>query len=154
MTTRQRIEGTIQGYVSLSPTSRRDTDGVTLRIPNGSRDSYVGRMIQVEHFIRVKVVTRGCCVSNPETTLDINVSRPSQLFTSSSPDAPTPFPSAPFMDEDEIVVEATVLPPDWTPQTSDTVTLPMANVISSTPVEGSANVPYSHPTPSAPFKTK
>jgi len=154
LTKQQRIMSTMQEFVSLSPSSARDTDIVTLRIPNGSRDSYSGNMIQVEHFVRVKVVTNGCCLSNPETTVDINVSRP--LLTSPSNDEPPPpVPSAPFMDEDEVVVEATALPPGWSPQTNDTFMIPMADVVSSSPGEESAGAQYQNPTVvPLPFATK
>lgn len=150
MSMEQRIENTVQEYMSLSPTSRGAMDSsydVPLHIPNGSRDSYDGRMIQVEHFVRVKVVTRGCCVSNPETTVDINITRPSQVFTST--DESTPMPSAPYMDEDQPIVEATVLPADWSPQTSDLVTVPLATIVSTSPAGGGSDGPYSSPKSSA-----
>ncbi len=151
----QRLD-TSQQYMSLSPTSGGANPSsvvVPLRIPNVARDSYVGRMIQVEHFVRVKVITEGCCVSNPETTADINISRPSQLFMSTE-ELP-PVPSAPYMDEDEIVVEATPLPPGWTPQTSDLYTIPVVHAISSSPAGagGRFDEPYSASIPLAPAST-
>jgi hypothetical protein len=134
MNTEQKIERAVQEFVSLSPSSRlrNASQDVNLRIPNNARDTFSGRMIQVEHFVRVKVVTRGCCVSNPETTVDINVMRPSEMFSSNS-DSPPPMPSAPFMDEQEPIAEATALPANWSPLTSDVYTVPIANVISVSP---------------------
>jgi len=140
MTWEERLEE----YVTLSATSARSNDPtqlVSLRIPHSSRDTYTGRLIQVEHFVRVKVVTDGCCITNPETTVDILISRTPQMFTSN--DGPgAPLPSAPFMDESEIVVEATALPPGWSPETSDLVTIPVANVIS---VSDAGQSQYSSP---------
>lgn len=133
-TTEQMIENTMQEFESLSPNSRSNNPCqlVNLSIPNNSRDTYSGRMIQVEHFVRVKVVTRGCCVSNPETTIDISIMRPSQAsFTSNNTTEPAPPPSAPhYEDEDIPVVEATPLPVGWSPVTSEVFNVPMANVIS------------------------
>lgn len=148
----QDVENTVQEFASLSQNSRMSNSfqNVDTYIPHRARDTYSGRMIQVEHFVRVKVVTQGCCVSNPETTADICISRPSEMF--SSDDALPPVPSAPFMeDEDKHVVEATILPPDWSPLTSDIVMLPVANVISiSTPEGGSYYSSQSQPAYSAP----
>ena len=142
MSTEQRIEQTISEVVSLSPTSRMGPGQmVNVSTPHNARDSYCGRMIQVQHFVRVMVVTKGFCVSNPETTADVIVTRPLQAFYDNSgagnnndgeqmQSPPPPVPSAPFMDEGEQpIVEATVLPPDWSPLTSDTVTIPVADVV-------------------------
>lgn len=152
MSTAQRIEETAQDYTSLSPIARGMGHGteqiVNLSTPHNARDSYSGRLIQVEHFVRVKVVTHGVCVSNPETTADVTVMRPSDAFYNHSDNdgsllhehpspAPPPMPSAPpfIDDEEEIIVEATVLPPDWSPLTSEVVTLPVADVVIVSNVE-------------------
>mmetsp|Transcript_9428 Transcript_9428/g.11927 ORF Transcript_9428/g.11927 Transcript_9428/m.11927 type:complete len:449 (-) Transcript_9428:97-1443(-) len=118
-------------YVSLFPTSGSNTVGsqhVNLSIPHNSRDTYSGRMIQVDHYVRIKVITPGCCRSNPESTVDIRVTRPSQMITLSD----MPAPSAPIMDDNQTLPEAVALPPNWSPQTCDVVTLPIATVISVT----------------------
>jgi hypothetical protein len=136
--TERRRNQTDPEYVSMSPTSRMGNSSrtVNVRVPPQARDTFGGRMIQVDHFIRVRVVTEGFCVSNPETTSDIQISRPSQNLSSTNDENPAamPFPSAPFMDEncqEEQIVEATALPPDWSPLLSDVVTLPIASVVSA-----------------------
>lgn len=156
MSTEQTTETGGQEYTRLSPSGRMSdaTKDVNLRIPHSSRDTYNGRIIQVKHFVRVKVVTQGCCVSNPETTLDINIMRPSQMFSSS--DVPPPFPSAPMADEKESIPEATALPSNWSPLTSSLFTVPVANVISvSHEGEFGENQTASPlPEPSAPMMNK
>ena len=129
---------------------------VELSIPHTARDTYHGRMIRIDHYVRVKVHTKGCCTTNPETTTDVYISRPAHLFSSCdntsfatnnvnvaagsgwekmNPHMSMPSPSAPVMEE-EYVVEATVLPEDWTPVMSDVVKLPVATVMGVESVTG------------------
>lgn len=143
-------------HVSLSH-GQNDSNNFTFSLPVRVRDSYHGRMIVVSHFVRVKVMT-GCCITSPETSVDVFVIRPSELFSnstvnggtgsgvplasvvSSSPPIDLPPPTATVLDNtDGVVVDAVTLPSDWSPHTADLVVLPVATVIGVTEVDINVN---------------
>lgn len=44
-------------------------------IPWSARDTYQGRLIEVEHTLRIKAITE-CCMTNPSTEMYITITRP------------------------------------------------------------------------------
>ena len=110
-------------------------------IPWSARDTYQGRLIEVEHILRIKAVTE-CCMTQPSTEMRITITRPPFLESDLSmphhveggsmlpPLDETDSPSESLMDGDEpIIVEAITLPDDWSPHTADMVSLPVATVV-------------------------
>ena len=108
-------------------------------IPSSARDTYQGRLIEVEHILQIKVITK-CCMTDPVTEMCINITRP--FFNSSVlcegdgsmtlPPNDTVPPSAPLMDDEAMCVQAATLPDDWSPHTADMVSLPVATVVGVT----------------------
>jgi hypothetical protein len=131
------------GYVPVSPSPSAHTGGTTrmegrqqefrLIVPNTARDTCNGRMIQVHHFLRIKLMT-ACCITAPKSSIDVQIVH---LLSSSSMDMGIEMmsPSAPLMDStsfdehDAVVAEATTLPGDWSPQTADVIALPVATAV-------------------------
>ncbi len=112
-----------------------------LLVPIVARDSYNGQIIQVRHFLRIQLIT-GCCITTPETSIDVEIAHFSSSTTPPSgiqmgldgmvnemilPTAP-PMESI-FGENDPVVVEATALPNNWSPQTADLIDLPIATAI-------------------------
>ena len=105
-------------------------------IPSSTRDTYQGRMIEVEHFLQIKAITK-CCMTDPMTEMRINITRP--LCNSpvpyegdesmAMPLDHTVSPSAPPMDAEAVFAQAATLPDDWSPYTADMVSLPVASVV-------------------------
>jgi hypothetical protein len=96
-------------------------------VPTDATDSYNGRWIEVRHSLSVRLMTPGCCTTNPEACIRLQICRTSTT-------AP-PTPSAPPSDYDididipasaPSVVEAeAVLPAGWSAQTAEVVDIPM-----------------------------
>jgi len=107
-----------------------------LCIPRSARTSHSGSLIEIYHRLLIIAKTE-CCISNPESCIEVSIiGQPTEQMTHSAmpePSAPfmdtMPEPSAPFMEED-VVVEAMVLPDDWFPVTADIAHLPIATAIS------------------------
>jgi len=132
----------IQIYETVDPPGNNDevneelqpctgnTRQVQLLIPRNARTSHSGRLIGVYHRLLIIAKTE-CCISNPESCIEVSVIGQSTEQMAYHT-APQPEPSAPFMDEEEedIVVEAMVLPKNWLPVTADIAHLPVATLIS------------------------
>merc|ERR1712176_707981 len=95
------------------------------------------------HNLRVIAHTSGLCISNPESCVEVAITQQQEIATvpetklpfettttNSQDDGSFPQPSAPFMDDEEEVVEAMVLPDGWSPTTADIAILPVATVVS------------------------
>ena len=141
--------GTSSDYVPISPVSGNGANGprsFRFVVPQTARDTYNGRMIQVHHFLRIKIVT-SCCLTEPETSMDLkivhhNLSLPSlssgfentgnsyfsnEMVPPSAPPAEDNYDSV--TTNPAVVVEAIALPPNWSPQTADVIALPVATVV-------------------------
>ena len=134
----------------------------SLNIPPDARDTYQGRLINVRHSLIVKAVTPGhCCITSPESCALVEVQRQPTACSSTATASVTATeevthvddtwmrsstgtaivePSAPI--EDDVFVQANVLPADWSAQTADVITLTVpvdtspptrANVIPTAP---------------------
>ncbi len=142
----------------------------TFVIPNQARESFSGNLIEVSHFVLVTTKTSKCCSTDPEISADVQLYRPplrnggeseivSGSLTSAMADNGTNSnngnPYAAYTDpgaglSNPVVVDAVALPPGWTPQTADLVTLPIANIV-ETVSEGNEDAHETNqPTPSAP----
>ena len=100
----------------------------TLITPPSARDTYSGRFIQVQHFVRVKVITQECCNTNPETSVHVKIVRPPSSTGASRLNIVMQ-PSAPSFYSEVVVADAMTLPANWSPLTADLVALPIATVI-------------------------
>ena len=56
-------------------TGHTDWYTVSLTIPQATRKSHCGKLISVRHDIKVALVSRSSCISSPETTLPIEISK-------------------------------------------------------------------------------
>jgi hypothetical protein len=111
-------------------TPARSIQGV--RIPTDATDSYHGRWIEVRHALSVRLLTPGCCATNPEACARLQIRRTTAPPTPPTPSAP---PSEYDLDVDTnipapasapIIVEAeAVLPAGWSAQTAEVVDIPM-----------------------------
>lgn len=154
-----RIEmGVSRSEVSYSEIPRQRE--VRFVIPTSARDTYAGRIIQVQHWISIKVITP-CCMTDPDSTVDVTITRQGPFegqqgaSTADSCSASTqqgvqypdqydnPPPTAPPLETN--VTEAEVLPPDWTPITADVITIPAENVTIVSEEVPSVATPYQEP---------
>jgi Arrestin (or S-antigen), C-terminal domain len=46
-----------------------------VRIPRHAKDSYQGRAIQIRHVLSVELITKGCCMSNPDASTIVQIFR-------------------------------------------------------------------------------
>jgi len=135
------VIGNYEGEINqqLLPSIGRSRQ-VNLRIPRSAHSSHSGRLIEIYHRLHIIVKTE-CCISNPESCIEVSIiERPTEQLShytkqpepsASFMEKDRPEPSAPFMDdEDDVVVEAMVLPDDWYPVTADVAQLPVATCIS------------------------
>ena len=154
-----------RAYDSVFFTDDQDKHIITLELPPDSRESYHGRLIEVSHFLTVTLKTP-CCTSNPEACISVTV-RPARLTgtpTTSQPCAPTPSAPPLEFDDETPIVESQTLPADWSAQTADLVSIPMAyavvagrqsseSVITATVVDPSCASASAHPVPAGPITT-
>jgi len=140
-------------YTPLGAASNEDTAIFTFTVPNIARNSFNGTLIRVTHFMRLQVKTDKCCTTNPEISADVNICRPdllNQRYDGSDIDGLNsnnlPLPSAPVMDhnssEESNIVDAAVLPSDWSPHTADLVTLPVATVVGVSSIQDTNDVQF------------
>lgn len=138
-----RIEmGVSRSEVSYSEIPRQRE--VRFVIPTSANDTYAGRIIQVQHWISIKVITP-CCMTDPDSTIDVTITRQGPPFegqlgastaggyiasTQQGVQYPNqhdnPPSTAPLLETN--VTEAEVLPPDWIPITAEVITIPAENV--------------------------
>ena len=120
-----------------------DTPGrssIQVVVPTGATDSYHGRWIEVRHVLSVRLLTPGCCTTNPEACARLQICRTTAPLTPSAPPTPLapPSPSAPPSEYDmgmdmnipahasaPIVEAEAVLPAGWSAQTAEVVIIPM-----------------------------
>lgn len=115
-------------------------------------DTYRGTAVRVRHVLTFKIVTQGCCSTNPEASALVEIYRNPMAFGGSEAafdplagGQPAVSPSAPFEDEisfppaasappsvydsnpsDVPLAQAQVLPEDWDAHKADVVHIPLA----------------------------
>jgi hypothetical protein len=86
-----------------------------LQVPHQAKDSYQGRAIQVRHVLSVEILTKGCCMSNPDVTTLIQIYRrlaqPKEAVDEFAMDhiyqeQHSSTPSAPFEDDPSVTPSA------------------------------------------------
>mmetsp|Transcript_12981 Transcript_12981/g.19404 ORF Transcript_12981/g.19404 Transcript_12981/m.19404 type:complete len:437 (-) Transcript_12981:330-1640(-) len=115
---------------ALNRSQRRN---LSFFVSRDARDTHQGSLITIDHVLTVTIKTK-CCMTNPESSIQVSIQRPPSLTDSAATTAATVeapvFPSAPPFQSEETndipMAEATVLPPDWSALTADLVTIPMA----------------------------
>ncbi|KAL3925250.1 MAG: hypothetical protein SGARI_005875, partial [Bacillariaceae sp.] len=46
-----------------------------LQVPHQAKDSYQGRAVTVRHVLSVEILTKGCCMSNPDVSTLVQIHR-------------------------------------------------------------------------------
>ena len=117
----------------------------TLKLPRHARQTFTGRLLQVQHYLVVSVHTSGgYSSSTPESTFPVSIRTRHRTSTPSAAAAPTATanavptsstavsPSAPsdlYDTEQEPLVQAHALPEDWNPTQADLISLPLASAV-------------------------
>jgi hypothetical protein len=115
---------------AINNTPARSTQVV---VPTDANDSYDGRWIEVRHTLSVQLLTPGCCTTNPEACIRLQICRSkAQPPTPSAPpseyDIDIAIPASAAAAASPPIVEAeaeAVLPAGWSAQTAQVVEIPM-----------------------------
>ena len=123
----EEAQSLVQGDNTHQPLS------FSLHLPQDTRDTYNGSAVQVSHMLVVRAVTAGgIATTSPESTCMMKVvRRPNGPLVATATAINTPSSAnlhSPFYDTENIV-EAEVLPADWSPTLTDVIVIPEAAAV-------------------------